>query len=94
MTLAQDIRTVKYWLQGSQRRAVAHKDDSVTAIKDWARGPVPDALRATRAHDPLPSGACSTCGDATDGGYRDHLLRVLDAAGFLRVPPHIRGEGW
>ena len=95
MTLAQDVRTVREWCRSARRKAERGAAESSSAVKAWATGPIPDALKHTRGHDfDTVTGACM-CGETPEGqSYRKHLLLVLDTALFLRVPAHVRGEGW
>lgn len=95
MTLAQDVRTVKEWCRSARRKTEHRAAESSAMVKAWATGPLTDALKHTRGHDlDAHTGECE-CGKTPEGQtYREHLLRVLDTAMFLRVPAHIRGEGW
>lgn len=95
MTLAQDVRTVREWCRSARRRTERGVAGSSAAVKVWATGPIPDALHHTRGHDFDPETGRCACGDTPEGqSYREHLLHVLDIALFLRVPAHVRGEGW
>jgi len=95
VTLAQDVRTVKEWCRSARRKAERGAVESSAAVKSWATGPIPDALKHTRGHDlDTQTGECE-CGNTPVGqSYREHLIHVLDIALFLRVPAHVRGEGW
>lgn len=95
MTLTQDVRTVQEWFRTAHRRTASRSEAGAVAIKEWARSAVPSALNATRGHDLCPDTGVCLCGKSPEGqSYREHLLSVLDAASFLRVPHYVNGEGW
>lgn len=90
MTLKEELRMVKSWM-----RSAGHEIDERQKItEDMITKPVPLALKMSEGHDPSESTVCS-CGKVKEGTtYREHLVKVLDRAALLKVPPYAAGEGW
>lgn len=101
--LSEELRTVRLWrlrlrqarLARSEERAEAEHQGLLHIFRKI--DPVPVARTAAEGHDPDPESVCS-CGNVSEDTYREHLIRLLDDAGLLRVPDPMRaritGEGW